>query len=204
MTSSLIFEQDPIWNVLLRLLATLLVLFIVIRLIYYRYSRNERRVFSFFQMGIMIFLVCILLKTVEVQLGIALGLFAIFAIMRFRSRNLSMRDMTYFFTVIGISVINAMASFYNPARGIILINSVIILSTLILEVFFNKRAYESATLIYDRLELLAPEKKQELLSDISARSSKKVEKVEIKKIDLIKHTAELEISFRSTDILNHG
>ena len=109
MTSSLIFEQDPIWNVMLRLLATLLVLFIVIRLIYYRYSRNERRVFSFFQMGIMIFLVCILLKTVEVQLGIALGLFAIFAIMRFRSRNLSMRDMTYFFTVIGISVINAMA-----------------------------------------------------------------------------------------------
>ena len=204
MTSSLIFEQDPIWNVMLRLLATLLVLFIVIRLIYYRYSRNERRVFSFFQMGIMIFLVCILLKTVEVQLGIALGLFAIFAIMRFRSRNLSMRDMTYFFTVIGISVINAMASFYNPVRGTIVINAVIILSTLILEVFFNKRAFESATLIYDRLELLAPDKNQELLSDISARSSKNVEKVEIKKIDLIKHTAELEISFRSTDTVNHG
>jgi magnesium-transporting ATPase (P-type) len=199
MTSSSMFEQDPIWSVLLQLLVTLLVLFIVIRLIYYRYSRNERRVFSFFQMGIMIFLVCILLKTVEIQLGIALGLFAIFAILRFRSRNLSMRDMTYFFTVIGISVINAMATFYNPVRGIIVINSVIILSTFILEIFFNKRAYDTATLIYDRLELLAPEKIQELLSDISSRSCKKVEKVEIKKIDLIKRNAELEISFRSTD-----
>jgi cation transport ATPase len=196
------FEQDPIWSVLLQLLVTLLVLFIVIRLIYYRYSRNERRVFSFFQMGIMIFLVCILLKTVEIQLGIALGLFAIFAILRFRSRNLSMRDMTYFFTVIGISVINAMATFYNPVRGIIVINSVIILSTFILEIFFNKRAYDTATLIYDRLELLAPEKIQELLSDISSRSCKKVEKVEIKKIDLIKRNAELEISFRSTDAGN--
>ncbi len=192
------FQQDPIWNVLLHFLVTMLVLFIVIRLIYYRYSMNERRVFSFFQMGIMIFLVCILLKSVEIQLGIALGLFAIFAILRFRSRNLSMRDMTYFFTVIGVSVINAMATFYNPVRGMIVINSIIILSTFILEVFFNKRAYDTATLIYDRLELLAPDKIQELLSDISSRSSKKVEKVEIKKIDLIKRNAELEISFRST------
>ena len=196
------FEEDPIWSVLLHLLVTLLVLFIVIRLIYYRYSRNERRVFSFFQMGIMIFLVCILLKTVEIQLGIALGLFAIFAILRFRSRNLSMRDMTYFFTVIGVSVINAMATFYNPVRGMIVINSVIVLSTFILEVFFNKRAYSTATLIYDRLELLAPDKIQELLSDISSRSSKKVEKIEIKKIDLIKKNAELEISFRSADTGN--
>ena len=192
------FQQDPIWSVLLHFLVTLLVLFIVIRLIYYRYSMNERRVFSFFQMGIMIFLVCILLKSVEIQLGIALGLFAIFAILRFRSRNLSMRDMTYFFTVIGISVINAMATFYNPVRGMIVINLIIIVSTFVLEVFFNKRAYDTATLIYDRLELLAPDKTQELLSDISSRSSKKVEKVEIKKIDLIKRNAELEISFRST------
>lgn len=202
MTSSTMFEQDPIWSVLLHFLVTLLVLFIVIRLIYYRYSRNERRVFSFFQMGIMIFLVCILLKTVEIQLGMALGLFAIFAILRFRSSNLSMRDMTYFFTVIGVSVINAMATFYNPVRGMIVINSIIILSTFILEVFFNKRAYSTATLVYDKLELLAPDKIQELLSDISSRSSKKVEKVEIKKIDLIKRHAELEISFRSTDTGN--
>lgn len=197
-------EQDPLWSVLIRLLVTLLVLFIVIRVVYYRYSRNERRVFSFFQMGIMIFLVCILLKTVEVQLGIALGLFAIFAILRFRSRNLSMRDMTYFFTVIGVSVINAMATFYNPVRGMIVINSVVVLSTFTLEVFFNKRVFTSATLIYDRLDLLAPDKFQELLSDISSRSSKKVEKVEIKKIDLIKKNAELEISFRSTETGNVG
>lgn len=198
MASSFMSEQDPMWSVLIHLLVTLLVLFIVIRLIYYRYSRNERRVFSFFQMGVMIFLVCILLKSVEIQLGIALGLFAIFAILRFRSRNLSMRDMTYFFTVIGISVINAMATFYNPVRGMIVINLVIILSTFILELFFNKRAYDTATLIYDRLELLAPDKKEELLSDISSRSCKKVENVEIKKIDLIKRNAELEISFRSS------
>jgi hypothetical protein len=193
------FEQDPLWNVLLRFSVTVLVLFIVIRLIYYRYSRNERRVFSFFQMGIMIFLVCVLLKTVEIQLGIALGLFAIFAILRFRSRNLSLREMTYFFTVIGIAVINSMATFYNPVRGTFLINLIIILSTLVLEILFNKRAYERFEIKYNRLELFAPDRFQDLLSDLSSRTNKKIEKVRIKKIDLIKGEAELEVSFRTAN-----
>lgn len=199
MSSLFAFDQDPIWNVLVRFLVTLFVLFVIIRLIYFRYSRKERRVFSFFQMGIMIFLVCMLLKTVEVQLGMALGLFAIFAILRFRSRNLSLREMTYFFTVIGVSVINAMASFYNPVRGMILINSIIIISVLVLEIFFYRRAFSSATLIYNRLELLGSAKTEELLSDISERTGNKVEKVTIKKIDLIKNVAELEIFFRTSD-----
>ncbi len=103
--------QDPIWNVLIRFAVDLVVLFIVIRLIYYRYTKNNGNAFSFFLMGIMIFLVCILLKTVEINLGVALGLFAIFAILRFRSRNLDLRDMTYFFTILGISVVNALANF---------------------------------------------------------------------------------------------
>jgi hypothetical protein len=148
-------------------------------------------------MGIMIFLVCILLKTVDIQLGIALGLFAIFAILRFRSRNLSFRDMTYFFTVIGIAVINSMAVFYKPVRGMILINGIVILSVLLLEFFFNKRTYSRTTLIYDRLELLNDDRLPELLGDLSMRTFKKVEKVEIVKIDLIKNHAELEITFRN-------
>jgi ribosomal protein L20A (L18A) len=159
-------------------------------------------------MGIMIFLVCVLLKTVEVQLGIALGLFAIFAIMRFRSQNLPMRQMTYFFTVIGISVINAMANFYNPVRGTIVINLIIILSVFLLEIFFNrtasekskkkkkKKAFRKTILLYNRLDLLDPGKESDLLSDISSRTHMKIEKIEIRKIDLIKGAAELEISYR--------
>jgi hypothetical protein len=190
------FNHDPIWNVLIRFLVSLLVLFIVIRLIYFRYSRKERYAFSFFMMGIMIFLVCILLKTVEIQLGIALGLFAIFAILRFRSRNLSLREMTYFFTVIGVAVINSMATFYNPVRGMILINAIIILSLLCLEYFFHHKAYTKASLTYDRLELLDPDSKQELLSDVSSRTRKKIKRVKIRKIDLIKGNAELTIYFK--------
>jgi uncharacterized membrane protein len=215
MSSFFAFDQDPIWNVLIRFLVSLLVQFIVIRLIYFRYTKNKGSVFSFFQMGIMIFLVCILLKTVEVQLGIALGLFAIFAIMRFRSQNLPLRQMTYFFTVIGISVINAMANFYQPVRGTIVINAIIILSVFLLEKFFNrtasekskkkskkkmqKKAYKKTILLYNRLELLDPGNESDLLSDISSRTHMKIEKAEIRKIDLVKGTAELEISYKDKE-----
>ena len=212
MPSFFAFDQDPIWNVFIRFLVSLVVQFIVIRLIYFRYTGNRNNVFSFFQMGIMIFLVCVLLKTVEVQLGIALGLFAIFAIMRFRSRNLPLRQMAYFFTVIGISVINAMAVFYHPVRGTIVINAIIILSVFLLEKFFNrtasekrskkskkkmqKKAFRKTILIYNRLEMLDPGNESDLLTDISSRTHMKIEKAEIRKIDLVKGTAELEISYR--------
>lgn len=192
-------EQDPIWNVLIRFGVTLVVQFIAIRLIYYRYSKKDGNAFSFFLMGIMIFLVCILLKTVEIQLGVALGLFAIFAILRFRSRNLALRDMTYFFTILGISVINAMANFLHPVRGTFLINAIILLSLVILEFFFHKKStLSNCILLYDKLELLSPERKKELLNDLSARSGIKIEKVRISRIDLTKGQAELEVFYKNS------
>ena len=197
MSTISLIDQDPIWSVLLRFLVTLLVLTIIIRFIYFRYSRKERTVFSFFLMGIMIFFVCILLQHVEIQLGVALGLFAIFAILRFRSEGLSLREMTYFFTVIGVSVINAMATYYNPLRGTILINSLIIISVLVLEVLFHTNTQKRASLTYDRLDLLDETRTSELLADISARTFKKVERVNLKKVDLNKGTAELDIYFSS-------
>jgi hypothetical protein len=199
MNEVLPLEQDPIWNILIRFGVALLVLFIVIRLIYYRYSKKDGNAFSFFLMGIMIFLVCILLKTVEIKLGVALGLFAIFAILRFRSRNLALRDMTYFFTVLGISVINALASFLHPVRGPFLINTVIIISLIILEFFFHKKSkLSNCQLLYDKLELLNPERKKELLSDLSARAGIKVEKARICRIDLTKGHAELEVFYKNS------
>jgi hypothetical protein len=194
-TTFFINAADPIWNTLVRFGITLLVIIIIIRFIYFRYTPKERNVFSFFMMGIMIFLVCMLLQHVEIQLGVALGLFAVFAILRFRSDGLTLRDMTYFFTVIGVSVINAMASYYNPVRGTILINCTIILSVYILELFYHKKTYARSVVIYNRLELLDSEKETELIEDLSKQTYKKVEKVEIKKIDLNKSIAELEIFY---------
>jgi uncharacterized membrane protein len=198
MNSFLELNQDPLWSTLIRFLVTLIVLTIIINFIYSPHTRKKRNEFSFYLMGIMIFMVCILLQHVEIQLGVALGLFAVFAIMRFRSENLRLREMSYFFTVIGVSVINAMATFYNPVRGPILINFVIIASIFILEKIYYKKpkkSLKSAVLLYDKMELLNKERHTDLLEDISARTHKKIEKAEIRKIDLIKGSAELNIYF---------
>jgi hypothetical protein len=193
---------DPIWDVLIRFFTTLLVLIIVIRGIYYRFSsKKEEFLFSYFLMGIMIFFMCILLKKVDISLGMGFGLFALFSILRFRTSNFSIKAMTYFFTVIAISGINALALFPEPLRGPILINSIIILSVLLLEIIFRKKKkkkkspLKSHILFYDKLEFLKPEKSQDLLNDISSRIGKKIEKAEIINIDLNKGDAELEVFF---------
>jgi hypothetical protein len=131
-------EKDPVWNILIRFLVNLTVLFILIRGIYYRHSKKKQNAFPLFLMGIMIFFMCILLKNVELSLGVGFGLFALFSILRFRTRNISTKDMSYFFAIIGISAINSLAQFYHNVRGPVLINSIILLSVLLLEISFRK------------------------------------------------------------------
>ena len=125
-----------------------------------------------------------------------LGLFAIFAILRFRTINIALKSATYFFTVIGVSVINAMADFPEPVRGPILINGFIIASVFLLEYFFQSRTAGRYLLIYERLELLSPDKRSELIKDITERTKLEVEKVEIKEINLLKSVAELQVFYK--------
>jgi len=155
-------------------------------------------------MGIIIFLLVSLLETVDIQLGMALGLFAVFAILRFRTVNYSVKDMTYIFTVIGISVINSQANIPPPLIGAIVVNSIIILAAYFLEIFLQKRAHISILIIYNNLELLKPGFKKDLIRDLSAQTGQKVEKVIIRKMDIIKRNAELEIYFMDKNVTEYS
>ena len=123
---------------LIRLAINLAVLFIIIKLLYNRYSDKKGNLFAFFLMGTMIFMLCIVLKDVELQMGMALGLFAIFSIIRYRTKNMAIKDMAYLFTVIGISAVNALLDYPNPVRGTILVNLIVILTIFLLEISFKK------------------------------------------------------------------
>jgi hypothetical protein len=137
-----------------------------------------------------------MLRTVEIQLGIAIGLFAIFAIMRFRTKNINIKNMAYLFTVIGISVINALGNFNHPIIGPILINGVIIVSLLVLEIFTQKINLSKFQLSYDKLELLEPDLKKELLEDLSTRTRKNIVRIDIRKMDVIKGVVELDVFYK--------
>jgi hypothetical protein len=207
----LINTQDPLWEALLRLAVNVTALFIVIRLIYNRYSDKKGNNFSFFLMGTIIFMICILLKDVELQMGMALGLFAVFSIIRYRTRNMAIKDMSYLFTVIGISAINALLDYPHPVRGTILVNSILILTIFLLELSFRKddkiskkkghkkdekdKVLIKHQVLYDNLKLLNPDKMNLLIKDISTRTGINIEKIQIRKVDLVKGNAELDVFY---------
>jgi hypothetical protein len=192
--------SNTLSGIMIRFSFNLVVLFILIRLIYYRFVKKEEYVFSFFLMGIIIFLLVSLLTTVNIQLGMALGLFAVFGILRFRTINYTAKDMTYIFTIIGISVINSQANIPPPVLGALVVNSIIIIIAIILELFLRKNALTRVIIRYNKLKYLDPDLRKELLKDLSAQTGLDIEKVIIRRINIGKGRAELEVFFKDNNV----
>jgi len=191
-------RENSLWNLLIRFFINLLVLFILVRLIYYKFSKKEEYLFSYVMMGLMIFLICSILGTIDLKVGTALGLFAIFAIIRFRTVQYTVKDMTYVFIIIGISVINSQANIPPPILGAAVINASILLITYLLELFLQKKSLRKLEITYDKVELLKPGRNNELLKDLSRHTGHNVEKFTIKKIKIRKSNALLDVYFKDT------
>ena len=101
-------NNPDFYGILLRFIINSVFLYILIKVIYFRYSKKEKFLFTFFLMGTTVFFITSMLKSVFIEFGMAVGLFAIFAILRFRTRNFGLKDMSYIFTTIGLSVINSL------------------------------------------------------------------------------------------------
>ena len=202
-------DSPLFWEIIERFVINLIFLFLLIRIVYYRYSKKPNYVFSFFLMGIVIFVIGSMLPIVfnsaMTQLGMAIGLFAIFTILRFRTRNLNIKDMAYIFTVIAISSVNSLEWAEFPVLGIFIFNIIIILSALILEVSFGrnptpqeirKEDLSTHPIIYNRLELLKPQYNEELTNDVIDITGLDVKKIEIKQVDYQNKIAVLDIFYQ--------
>lgn len=172
-------------------------LFILLKIIYFRYSRKEKFLFSFFLMGIMAFGITSMLSKVMIEIGMAIGLFAVFGILRLKARNFSSKDMAYTFATFGISVINSLKLLNFPFLGILIINCIIVLSAYILEEYSLKIKTDTHSIIFENLELLKPERKEELLNEISTLTGKKILKIKILKINYKRKRAILNITYKS-------
>jgi hypothetical protein len=137
-----------------------------------------------------------MLGTVFLDMTFAFGLFAVFSILRFRTRNFSVMDMAYTFTIIWISLINSLRVLKFPLLGILIINIIIIVSAYILEEFLIKHKSECQSIIYDKLDLLKPEKKDKFLADISSRTGREVLKIKIVRINYKKKRALLDVYYK--------
>jgi hypothetical protein len=192
--------SNSLQGIMIRFSFNLAVLFVLVRLIYYRFAKKKEYVFSFFLMGTIIFLLVSLLTTVNIQLGMALGLFAVFGILRFRTINYTAKDMTYIFTIIGISVINSQANIPPPILGALVVNTIIIILAVILELFLKKDALTRVIIRYNKLKYLDPDLRKDLLRDLSTQTGLDIEKVKIRRINIGKGRAELEVFFRDKNV----
>lgn len=184
------------WEMFIRFIITVVFLFILIRLIYFRYSKKEKFVFTFFLMGIVVFFLAAAMDSAFVQMGMGFGLFAIFAILRFRTRNFSLKDMSYIFAVIGVSVITSLKLGKIPGVAVVIFDSIICLTALILEKFSIKYNSTTHCIVYENLELLKSGKKQKLLKDVSELTGRDIIRVRIRKIDFKEKFALLDIYYR--------
>ncbi len=191
-----LINSMSIGGVLIRFLMDIIFLFILIRALYFRYSKKENFLFTFFLIGIIVFFICSMMKTIDIGIGMGFGLFAIFSILRFRTRNFSIKDMAYIFTTIGMSVVNSLSMPKYPVIGVIGINIIIILAVYILEEYLKRNEFSKYSIFYDNIELLKPGCRNKLLKDISAKTGRDVLKVSIRNVDYKRQVAYLDIYYK--------
>ncbi len=191
-----LFHGDTLGSLLIRFIVNLVFLFILVILLYFRYTKKEKFLFTFFVIGVTVFFICSILKDIRIDIGIGLGLFAIFQILRFRTRNFSVKDMAYIFTTIGISVINSVNTPGIPFIGFLIINSIIILTAFILEEYLKNNSFCKYSIFYDNIDMLKPGSRHKLIKDLSARTGHDILKVEIRNIDLKREIAHLDVFFK--------
>jgi hypothetical protein len=182
----------------IHLFINLLVTVGIVRVLYYPHSRRRDYFFTFILTSTTIFMLLYLLGTVQIQIGFAMGLFAIFGIIRYRTDALPPREMTYLFTIIGISVINALAKNIGYLQ-LALVNSIFYVIIWMLENKTLLKHVSSKRIVYDKIDLIKPERYEELVADLKQRTGLMITKVEIGPIDFLKDTALLNVYYTSKE-----
>lgn len=186
-------------ELLIRFAFNFLFIFVIVRFLYYRVRHRKDYFFTYMIISTVIFLLCFLLENVKLELGFALGLFAIFGIIRYRTRQIPIKEMTYLFLVIGISVINALANKKISYAELLLTNLIFVLLTYFLERAMSLRHESTKSIIYEKIELVKPDTRIELIRDLEERTGLKINRVEIGKIDFLRDTARIDIYYYESE-----
>lgn len=191
-----VFDPTNFWMLVMRFAFNLLICWIVIQFFYYKKSRRKDYYFTFMLFGVTIFLLLFLLQSIPMQIGFALGLFAIFGMIRYRTELVQIREMTYLFVIIGISVVNGL-SMDIPYVSVIVANLLFILVIWVLESNTFLRHTSNKIVLYEKIKLIKPECREELLLDLKERTGLDIIKVEVGHIDFLRDVAYLKVYYKS-------
>ncbi len=185
------------WKFFFRLGIDLLSVFILIRLIYLRYHKSKELFFTFFIFNVIIFFISHLMNKVDMSMGAAFGLFAVFSMLRYRTEDISIKDMTYLFLCIAIGLISAVTK--GGWDELILINVILLIITFALESNVLMKKENAKLIMYEKIENIKDGKEESLLLDLKERTGYKVHRYSIQKIDFLKDMAFIKIYYYDND-----
>ncbi len=193
-----LFSEDA-YILLLRLAVNITILTILIRYLYYPKTKRKDYLFTYYLIGTITFFLCFGLKKLDIDTGMGLGLFAIFGIIRYRTDAIEIKEMTYLFLIIGISVVNSLASNQISIAEMAIINVSVIALTYGLENLWLVKHETRKTINYERIDLIIPEKYDEMKADLEKRTGITINRFEIGKIDFLTDTAQVRIFYYADD-----
>ena len=165
--------SDDLWKLLIRFFINFFFLTVIIRYVYYTKTPRKSYLFTFYMISIISFLICFALKKFEMEVGMGLGLFAIFGIIRYRTNPMRIREMTYLFLVIGLSVINALSNKLSYAE-VFFINGIVWFIIYVMENWWLQSNEADKTIIYEKIENIKPANYELLIADLENRTGLKI------------------------------
>jgi len=195
-----IIHIPDFFELLLRFSLNMIIVVLIVRGLYYPTARRKDYLFAFLLISTVVFLLCILLESVKLQLGFAFGLFAIFGILRYRTNAIPIKEMTYLFVLIGISVVNALANKKVSWFELLFTNLIILGIIYGLEKLWLLKHESSKIVTYEKIDLIKPEKYDLLKKDLEERTGLKINRIEIGRIDFLRDTAKLVIHYYESEV----
>ncbi|MBK8657347.1 MAG: DUF4956 domain-containing protein [Bacteroidetes bacterium] len=196
-----LFGNNTLLEFLVRFGINLLFIIIIVRFIYYPRHRNKDFLFTFFLFNTVNFIICFLLSDTKLKTGFAFGLFAIFSIIRYRTVTVPIREMGYFFVAVTVGLINSLAILEDTQTAVILLlsNTVIIALILLLDRQLSLDHENYKEINYERIDLIKPELRSEMIEDIKKRTGLPIHRVELIKVDFLRDVARIHAFYYSKE-----
>lgn len=201
---SKLFDWESTLDLSLAYLVHLVILMILVFGIYYTTFRRKNFVFTFFLIGSIVFFLSYVMSKLDLNMGFALGLFAIFGIIRYRTDLIPTREMTYLFVIIGLSVLNGLTKNTLSFSEAAVLNILTIATVFIFEKVLNLRTESFKVIVYEKLDLLVAGKEEELIQDVRARTNIPVERIEVVKYNFTKNSVLLKVYYHSKKFESNG
>ena len=195
-------DTEHVTKLLIAFLINFIAIMIVVRWLYYPKCKRGEFFFTYILIAISTFMLIYVLGDVKLKAGIALGLFAMFSIIRYRTEQIAIREMTYLFVIIALSAINGLTISELSIGEVIIINILFVATTWICETKLLISHYSYKVIKYDNVNLITPDKREELIADLEKRTGLKIIKVEVGAIDFLKDAAIVKMYYKSNEANN--